>query len=85
MAFLRSLATEFDNLVVKLENQIDKITIEDLHARVYREEVRQGSNDGLDNKLLSAYRKSQHHTQRSLKQIKCYYSKKSGHIKKYCW
>ena len=44
LAILRSLPSNYESLVVTLENLIDQLGIQDVHARLLREEARQKSS-----------------------------------------
>lgn len=72
---LRSLPPEYDQLVVTLEN-LDKLKVEDVHARLIREEVRRNStNNASEPTALQS-----HTPWKSVKQSwKCFYCGKPGH------
>eukprot|EP00171_Calliarthron_tuberculosum_P003822 IDg3822t1 len=79
MALLRSLPRSYESLVVALENLIDNLSVEDIHARIIREEARRaksGADDGRASpgeKLLRT------------KDIICHHCSKKGHMKSKCW
>lgn len=75
IALLRSLPSNFENLVITLENLADALSVEDMHSRILREEARQVKNNG-------------NNTQDTLfqaKQIICHFCKKKGHKKFQCF
>lgn len=77
---LRSLPQEFDQLVVTLEN-LENLKIEDVHARIIREEERRKSK--IDNSQSTALQSHvKHHPMR--KTFKCYYCNKPGHKMAQC-
>ena len=45
LTLLRSLPGRFESLVVTLENLVDTLKVEDIHARILREESRQNGKD----------------------------------------
>lgn len=75
MSLLRSLPKSYESLVVTLENLVENLSIEDLHARILREEARRkrDGEESSDSKLLSA------------RDIVCHHCKKKGHKKSQCW
>lgn len=78
MALLRSLPESYEGLVVTLENLMDDLSIEDIHARIIREEGRKGKMDGSTGKVDGE--KLLHS-----KDVRCHFCKKKGHIKSQCW
>lgn len=78
---LRSLPSDYDQLVVTLEN-IDKLSIGDVHARLIREEARK-SNDakGLETTALQARKPEWRNSTRN---NNCFYCNKPGHRIKDC-
>ena len=79
LALLRSLPRKYETLVVTLENLLDTLTIEDIHARIMREEVRQGNNGEDDNGTPVDHRML------ALRGIVCHYCRKKGHKKFQCF
>ena len=80
LTLLRSLPQSFDSLVVTLENMADDLKIEDIHARILREESRQeslGKRMKSEGDLLQAQN-------RSRRGISCFYCGKRGHIARKC-
>ena len=78
MALLRSLPKSFENLVVTLENLMDNLSIQDIHARIIREEARRarckdGDDATTNERILSTRDKI------------CSYCGKKGHLKSQCW
>jgi gag-polypeptide of LTR copia-type len=41
LAFLRSISNSYECLIVTLENLIDNLRVEDIHARIIRDDLRQ--------------------------------------------
>ena len=85
LALLRSLSEKYENLVITLENQIDNINVEDLHARIYREEVRKTSQESSNSYALSAWQRPKQYTGRKSKHVRCFYCNKQDHIKSNCF
>ncbi|CAN8067511.1 unnamed protein product [Agarophyton chilense] len=79
LALLRSLTSRFDSLVVALETQIDALSIEDLHARIYREELRQKKMVENEAKALRVQFDGPTKRQNEKSKIACFYCKKKGH------
>ena len=81
LTLLRSLPARFESLVVTLENMVESLKLEDIHARIIREEARQGAlreNSNDEGALLQAHRFRR-------KVIVCHYCKRRGHIARKCW
>lgn len=85
LALLRSLSHKYEHLVVTLENQVDAMNVEDIHARIYREEVRQECSEEKLSQALSAQVKPVNRGMQYSRQVKCFYCDKKGHIKADCW
>lgn len=80
LALLRSLPSSFESIVVTLENLIDSLKIEDIHARLLREEARQKLQNGADKRSEGSLFKAGN----GKKDIVCYGGGKKGHIKGNC-
>lgn len=81
ITLLRSLSKPYESLVVTLENMLEGMAIEDLHARILREGLRQGdARPGVKDTgaLLNATRNH------SKPRFKCYHCGKPGHKKAQC-
>ena len=79
LSLLRSLPNSYESLVVTLENLIDDLTIEDIHARIIREEARQSKNTDDGNTVIAEQRMLSAHG------IVCHYCHKKGHKKAQCY
>lgn len=79
LALLRSLSSRFDSLTVALEAQIEAMSIEDLHARVYREDTRQKSNLDTGSNALRAHVNTSKSSRTDKSNMSCFYCKKKGH------
>ena len=79
LTLLRSLSPNFETLVVTLENMADELKIEDIHARIIREEMRQNGNNMkcINGELLQA---------RDFKRggFRCFYCDQPGHSARKC-
>lgn len=79
MALLRSLPSSYESLVVTLENLIDNLTVEDIHARIIREESRKSKSStdvDMDSSVEGLFQ---------AKDIRCHHCGKKGHKKFQCW
>lgn len=88
LAILQSLSTRFEILVVALEANIESITIEDLHSRIFREDMRQEDvdNEGAGHALESPSGKAFDTVKRfSKNNVTFHYCKRKGHIKARCF
>lgn len=88
LAMLRSLSHKFEHLVVTLENQIEDITVEDLHSRIYREETRQTNSETGSGQAFSTQfytRGNKYGSAGRRKTFRCHYCNKEGHVKAKCW
>ena len=75
IALLRSLSSKFEALTIALEAQLDNLSIDELHARVYREDARQGQHSAPSNH--SFYSAQNGNNKR--KRIVCSFCKGEGH------
>ena len=81
MKLLRSLPRSYESLIVTLENMVSSLSVEDIHARVSREESRQNNNledDSGSGSILQAKFDSGPFP------YKCHYCQKKGHKIKNC-
>lgn len=70
---LYSLSTKFDNLSMALETNIDTISVEELHARIFRKEKRPSSVFDADARALRL------HDIIPKRDTVCFFCKKKGH------
>lgn len=80
LALLRSLPSSYESIIVALENMIDDLDVEDLHARLMREEARQNAREMNDNAPSGSVFAAKGKWSR----ITCYGCGKKGHMKKNC-
>lgn len=85
---LRSLSSRFENQTGSLEAQLNSLTIEDLQARICREDARQRTVEEIHAKALPAQSsgtKRRYAASQRKNPLKCFYFKNQGHkIADYC-
>ena len=84
IALLRSLSSSFEGLSIALEAQMDEISIDDLHARIYREEARQKAAAGSHAAALSTRSNDTRRPRFDKRKMKCYHCGKKGHLRSEC-
>lgn len=81
LALLRSLSNSFESLVVALESQIDSISVDELHAILYREEARQSKTNSVEppRAFTAQFDTKRKTVQYRKSPVTCYYCNKKGH------